>query len=61
MCLFHQYLSDAVRATLWKASAPCTVDSEDNKEDKNREEADMTPSPFFPKSSKVVQKCPKVS
>ena len=39
----------------------CTVDGEDNKEDKTREEADMTPSLFFPKSSKVVQKCPKVS
>ena len=26
-----------------------------------REEDDMTLSPFFPKSSKVVQKCPKVS
>ena len=38
----------------------CTVDGKDNKEDKTREEADMTPSPFFPKSSKVVQKCPKV-
>ena len=34
----------------------CTVDSKDNKEDKTREEADMTLSPFFPKSSKVVQK-----
>ena len=39
----------------------CIVDSKDNKVDKTREEADMTPSPFFPKSSKVVQKCPKVS
>ena len=38
-----------------------TVDSEDNKEDKTREEADMTPSPVFPKSSKVAQNCPKVS
>ena len=37
-----------------------TVDGKDNKEDKTREEADMTPSPFFPKSSKVVQKCPRV-
>ena len=31
----------------------CTVDSKDNKEDKTREEADMTLSPFFPK---VIQK-----
>ena len=38
-----------------------TVDGKDNKEDKTREEADMTPSPVFPKSSKVVQKCPKVT
>ena len=38
----------------------CTVDGDNNKEDKTREEADMTPSPFFPKSSKVVQKCPRV-
>ena len=38
----------------------CTVDGEDNKEDKTREEADMTLSPVFPKSSKVVQKCPRV-
>ena len=33
---------------------------EDNKEDKTREEADMTLSPVFPMSSKVVQKCPGV-
>ena len=39
----------------------CTVDGNNNKEDKTREEADMTPSPFFPKSSKVAQNCPKVS
>ena len=32
----------------------------DNKEDKTREEAGMTLSPVFPKSSKVVQKCPRV-
>ena len=32
-----------------------TVDSKDNKEDKTREEADMTFSPFF------FQKCPKRS
>ena len=36
------------------------MDGKDNKEDKTREEADMTLSPFFPKSSKVVQKCPRV-
>ena len=35
----------------------CTVDGKDNKEDKTREEADMTLSPFFPKS---VQSGPKV-
>ena len=35
-----------------------TVDGEDKKEDKTRDEADMTLSPVFPKSSKVVQKCP---
>ena len=34
----------------------CTVDGKDNKEGKTREEADMTLSPVFPKSSKVVQK-----
>ena len=39
----------------------CTLDSEDNKQDKTREEADMTLSPVFPKSSKVVQRCLKVS
>ena len=39
----------------------CIVGSKDNKVDKTMEEADMTPSPFFQKSSKVVQKCPKVS
>ena len=38
----------------------CTVDGKDNKEDKTRERADMTPSPVFAKTSKVVQKCPKV-
>ena len=39
----------------------CTVDGKDNKEDKTREVVDMTLSPFFPKSSKVVPMCPKVS
>ena len=38
-----------------------TVDGKDNKEDKTREEADMTLTPVFPKSSKVVPICPKVS
>ena len=32
-----------------------TVDGKDNKEDKTREEADMTFSPFFLKVSKAVQ------
>ena len=36
------------------------MDSKDNKEDKTREEADMTPSPVIPNSSIVVQKCPGV-
>ena len=36
----------------------CTVDGEDNKEDKTREEADMTYSPFF--FSKSVQRGLKV-
>ena len=35
----------------------CTVEGNDNKEDKTREEADMTLSPFF---SNSVQKGPKV-
>ena len=56
--MFHQHISDAVRTTLWQASALWTARTK--KEDKTREEADMTPSPFFPKSSKVVQKCPRV-
>ena len=47
--------------TDYTVAGKCTVDGKDNKEDKTREEADMTPSPVFPKSSKVVQKCPKVS
>ena len=59
MCLFHQYLSDAVRTTLGQASALLTVDGEDNKEDKTREEADMTLAPFFKSvqtGSNVIQK-----
>ena len=47
--------------TDYTVAGKCTVDGEDNKEDKTREEADMTPRPFFPKSSKVVQNCSKVS
>ena len=39
----------------------CTVVGKDNKKDKTREEADMTLSPVFPKSLKMIQKCPKVS
>ena len=46
--------------TDYTVAGKCTVDGNNNKEDKTREEADMTPSPFFPKSSKVVQKCPRV-
>ena len=34
----------------------CTVDGKDNKEDKTREEADMTLSPVFTKVFKAVQK-----
>ena len=41
-------------------AAKCTVDGKDNKEDKTREEADMTLSPVFPKSLKMIQKCPRV-
>ena len=37
----------------------CTVDGKDNKEDKTREEADMTLFPNFPKVSKAVQKWSK--
>ena len=47
--------------THYTMAGKCTVDGKDNKEDKTREEADMTFSPFFPKSSNVVQKWPKVS
>ena len=42
-------------------ASKCTVEGKDNKEDKTNEEADRNPSPIFPKSSKVVQKGPKVS
>ena len=42
--------------TLCTVSGKCTVDGKDNKEDKTREEADMTLSPFFSKVSKAVKK-----
>ena len=38
----------------------CAVVGKDNKKDKTREEADMTLSPVFPKSLKMIQKCPRV-
>ena len=37
----------------------CTVVGKDNKEDKTREEADMTFSPFFQKCSKGSKSDPK--
>ena len=40
-------------------AAKCTVDGKDNKEDKTREEADMTLSPFFQKCSKGFKCDPK--
>ena len=48
-------------STGYTVAGKCIVDGNNNKEDKTREEADMTPSPAFPKSSKVAQNCPKVS
>ena len=47
--------------TNYTVAGKCTVDGNNNKEDMAKEEADMTPNPFFPKSSKVAQNCPKVS
>ena len=47
--------------TDYTGAGKCTVHGKDNKENKTREEADMTLTPFFPKSSKVVQKCPNVT
>ena len=47
--------------TDYTGAGKCTVHGKDNKENKTREEADMTLTPFFPKSSKVVPMCPKVS
>ena len=46
--------------TDYTVAGKCTVDGKDNKEDKTREEADMTFSPFFSKSDqsdpKLIQK-----
>ena len=47
--------------TDYTVAGKCTVDGKDNKEDKTREEADMTLTPFFPESSKVDQESPRVS
>ena len=41
----------------YTVAGKCTVDGEDNKEDKTREEADMTYSPFL--FSKSAQRGPK--
>ena len=43
--------------TDYTVAGKCTVDGKDNKEDKTREEADMTFSPFF--SPKVILKMGK--
>ena len=42
--------------TDYTVAGKCTVDGKDNKEDKTREEANMTLSLVFPKVSKAVQK-----
>ena len=46
--------------TDYTVTGKCTVDGEDNKEDKTMEEADITFSPFFSNSDqsspKVIQK-----
>ena len=44
--------------TDYTVAGKCTVNGKDNKEDKTREEADMTFRPFF--FSKSVQSDPKV-
>ena len=44
--------------TDYSVAGKCTVDGDNNKVDKTREEADMTPSPFF---SKIFKSGPKVS
>ena len=46
--------------TVYTVAGKCTVDGKDNKEDKTREEADMTFRPFFffksvQSSQKVIQ------
>ena len=43
--------------TDYTVAGKCTVDGKNNKEDKTREEADMTFSPFY---SKSVQSGPKL-
>ena len=43
-------------STDYTVAGKCTVDGEDNKVDKTREEADMTLGLVFPKVSKAVQK-----
>ena len=40
---------------IYTVAGKCTVDGKDNEEDKTREDADMTLSPFF---SKIVQSGP---
>ena len=42
--------------TDYTVAGKCTMDGKDNKEDKTREEADMTLGLVFPKLSKAVQK-----
>ena len=46
--------------TDYTVAGKCTVEGKDNKEDKTREEANMTLSPFFPKVSKAVQNWSKI-
>ena len=43
----------------YTVAGKCTVDGKDNKEDKTREEADMTFSPVFPNSPKRPKTDPK--
>ena len=44
--------------TNYTVAGKCTVDGNNNKEDKTREEADMTPSRIFPK---IFKSGPKLS
>ena len=44
--------------TDYTVAGKCTLDGKDNKEDKTREEADMTLSSFF---SKIFKSGPKVA